>query len=82
MENPPFIVLVSDGGRAFRNADAMLIIPYALLAPKVFIQYENWIRESNNEPMSLSSVKADLALVLSHLKCAELKYAPKTQRRV
>ncbi|KAG8935664.1 hypothetical protein FRC00_010565, partial [Tulasnella sp. 408] len=46
----------------------MLIIPFAPFAPKVFIHYENWIRDSNKEPMTLSSVKADLVLVLSHLK--------------
>lgn len=53
-----------------------------LPAPKVFIQYENWIRDSNKDSMQLNSVIADLVLVLTHLKCAELRSAPNTQRRV
>lgn len=33
----------------------------------VFIQYENWVRDSNGKPMHLNSVRADLELLLSHL---------------
>lgn len=38
--------------------------PFVVL---VFIQYENWVRDSNGEPMHLNSVRDDLELLLSHL---------------